>query len=323
MRKRFWYCVAIVVGTYVLFCVISGIVGAEIAVHVNRHPVTASDEASAPQWAKDDGASMLEIAINADDGIPLMAWEVVPEDANGDVVILLHGRGGNRLEMKNYADFLLAHGYSVLMPDARGHGNSGGRLTSAGLLERNDIHLWVQWLVTDRHPNCVYGYGESMGAAQLLQSLQLESRFCAVAVECPFATFREIAYDRMGQPFHLGPWVGRSILRPAVETAFWYARVRYGFDMDRVSPEAAVENSRTPILLIHGQSDTNIPVRHSRRLAQLNPAIALWELPNTGHSNAIDTSPHELEQNLIRWFSSHPSSRSAEQKNRPQPVPSI
>jgi pimeloyl-ACP methyl ester carboxylesterase len=127
----------------------------------------------------------------------------------------------------------------------------------------------------------------------------------------------------MGQPFHLGPWVGRTILRPAVETAFWYARVRYGFDMDRVSPEAAVENSRTPILLIHGQSDTNIPVRHSRRLARLNPAIALWELPNTGHSNAIDTSPHELEQNLIRWFSSHPSSRSAKQKNPPQHVPSI
>ena len=49
-----------------------------------------------------------------------------------------------------------------------------------------------------------------MGAAQLLQSLDTHPHFCAVAAESPFANFREIAYDRMGQPFHLGPWVGRS-----------------------------------------------------------------------------------------------------------------
>lgn len=120
--------------------------------------------------------------------------------------------------------------------------------------------------------------------------------------ECPFSTFREIAYDRMGQPFHLGPWVGRTILRPAVESAFWYARVRYGLDMNRTSPEMAVKNSKTLILLIHGQSDTNIPIRHSRRLASANPTIALWEVPNTGHSNAIDTSPEELELHLVNWF---------------------
>lgn len=307
MRKRYWLYTALALGTYLLLCVVAGFVGAELALHTVRHPLTVQDEAGARAWAKDDGASVSEVEIKATDGIPLEAWEVVPEDRNGPTVILLHGRGGNRLEMKNYADFLLAHGYSVLMPDARGHGNSGGELTSSGLLERIDIHLWVQWLITNRHPTCVYGFGESMGAAQLLQSLQTESRFCAIAVECPFSTFREIAYDRMGQPFHLGPWVGRTILRPAVASAFWYARVRYGLDMNQVSPETAVRNSETPILLIHGQSDTNIPVRHSRRLAQVNPAIALWELPNTGHSNAIDTSPVELEQNLIKWFSSHPS----------------
>ena len=307
MRKRYWRYIALTLGIYLVFCVVAGIIAAEMALHPVRRPLTATDEATVPAWAGDDGASVSEVEIKATDGIPLQAWVVVPDDANGQMVILLHGRGGNRLEMKNYADFLLAHRYSVLMPDARGHGNSGGKFTTSGLLERNDIHLWVQWLMANRPPSCVYGYGESMGAAQLLQSLQAESRFCAVAVECPFSTFREIAYDRMGQPFHLGPWVGRSILRPAVETAFWYARVRYGVDMDQVSPERAVQNSRTPILLIHGQSDTNIPVRHSRRLAQVNSAIALWELPNTGHSNAIDTSPRELEQNLIKWFSSHPS----------------
>jgi alpha-beta hydrolase superfamily lysophospholipase len=288
--------------------------------------LTQAEEASAPAWAKDDGASVSEVAIKASDGIPLKAWEVVPEDANGDMVILLHGRGGNRLEMKNYADFLLAHGYSVLMPDARGHGNSGGGLTSSGLLERNDIHLWVQWLITNRRPSCLYGFGESMGAAQLLQSLQVEPRFCAVAAECPFSTFREIAYDRMGQPFHLGPWVGRTLLRPAVEVAFLYVRLRYRLDMNQVSPEDSTSHTSTPVLLIHGQSDTNIPVRHSRRMATRNRGIALWEVPNTGHSNAVDTSPHELETNLVNWFSNHqrnPSSDPAQATVSPQTAPVI
>ena len=73
--------------------------------------------------------------------------------------------------MTNYADILLRHGYSVLMPDARGHGSSGGEFVTYGLLERDDIHQWVRWLVVNRHPSCVFGFGESMGAAELLQSL--------------------------------------------------------------------------------------------------------------------------------------------------------
>lgn len=300
--KRFLRIFLAILGLYLTGCIVIGVIVAEIALHPHRRALSAADEANAPAWARDDGAAITNVEIRATDGTPLRAWKVEPEDSNGSVVLLLHGRGGNRLEMTNYADMLLTRGYGVLMPDARGHGSSGGRIVTTGLLERNDIHQWVQWLIANRHPTCVFGFGESMGAAELLQSLEVEPGFCAVAAECPFSTFREIAYDRMGQPFHLGPWVGRTILRPAVESAFWYVRLRYGLDMNQVSPEAAVKNSKIPILLIHGQSDTNIPIRHSRRLAGDNPAIVLWELPNTGHSNAIDTSPDELELHLVNWF---------------------
>ena len=79
-----------------------------------------------------------------------------------------------------------------------------------------------------------------MGAGQLLQSLAAGAQFCAVVAESSFSDFREIAYDRMGQPFHLGPWVGRTILRPVVEAAFLRARWKYGLDMQQVSPEKAL-----------------------------------------------------------------------------------
>jgi len=322
MKKFLRICLAIL-GLYLIFCVAIGVIVAEIALHPHRRPLSEAEDAEAPAWAKEDGALLSNAQIRAADGVVLRAWEVDPEDSNGSAVLLLHGRGGNRLEMTNYADMLLAHGYGVLIPDARGHGSSGGQFASYGLLERNDIHQWVQWLIANRRPNCVYGFGESMGAAELLQSLEVEPGFCAIAAECPFSTFRESAYDRMGQPFHLGPWVGRTLLRPAVESAFLYAQMRYHVEMNNASPEGAVSGSRTPILLIHGQSDTNIPVRHSRRLARVNSAIALWELPNTGHSSAIDTSPLELEQNLVKWFSSHPSGGSTNTESPAYSVPRI
>ena len=293
----------------VVYLLLSGILGALIAAfapHPTRHHLSADEVAKAPAWAKDDDASLSDVGIVTADGVSLKAWKLHPEESNGDAVVLLHGLRGNRLEMINYADIFLAHGYIVLMPDARAHGESGGSVATFGLLERDDIHRWVQWLEINRHPRCVYGFGESMGAAQLLQGLEDEPDFCAVAAECPFSNFRESAYDRMGQLFHLGPWVGRSLLRPVIESAYVYSRVGYGLNMDHVSPEDVVAATRVPVLLIHGESDSNIPIRHSRRIAARNPGVVLWALPGTGHSNAIDTSPAELEKRVIAWFGSHP-----------------
>jgi uncharacterized protein len=82
--------------------------------------------------------------------------------------------------------------------------------------------------------------------------LRSETRFCAVAAESPFATFREIGYDRLGQSFHAGPWLGRTLLRPIIEIAFLYARWKYRLNFEQVSPEDAVAGTKVPVFLIHG-----------------------------------------------------------------------
>jgi uncharacterized protein len=228
-------------------------------------------------------------------------------NSNGKAVILLHGLSDNRLGMIGYAELLLGHGFSVLMSDARAHGASGGQLATYGLLESADIHRWFDWLQQNQHPGCIFGFAESMGAAQLLQSLQTELHFCAVAAESPFSSFREIAYDRVGQFFHTGPWLGRTILRPVVEVAFVYARWKYKMNFEQVSPESIVAKTMVPVMLIHGRNDSNIPIRHSRRIAADNPTVILWEVPATDHCGAISTSRQEFEQRLIRWFDSHSS----------------
>ncbi len=170
------------------------------------------------------------------------------------------------------------------------------------MLERNDIHQWVEFLSARTSSHCVYGMGESMGAAQLLQSLATAANFCAVIAESSFSDFREIAYDRMGQPFHLGPWVGRTVLRPLVEIAFLRARWKYGLRMEQASPEEAVATTHIPVLLIHGEIDGNIPVRHSRSIHARNLRTVLWEVPDADHCGAIAVAPREFEQRVMGWF---------------------
>ena len=280
--------------------IMAGVFVAEGALHPGRRSLSADEESRARKMAERQDSDLVDVAIAARDGATLRAWSVRPRHGNEKAVILLHGVSDNRAGMIGYAELFLGHGFNVLLPDARAHGASGGGLATYGLMESEDIRRWFDWVERQQHTECIFGFGESMGAAELLQSQ--EPGFCAIAAESPFSSFREVAYDRVGQFFHSGPWLGRTILRPIVEAALGYARWKYELDFEQVSPETTVAATRVPIFLIHGQKDGNIPVRHSRRIKALNPAVMLWEVPNTDHCGAISTAREELERRLVGWF---------------------
>jgi pimeloyl-ACP methyl ester carboxylesterase len=291
---------------YLAFCLVAGIFVADGTLHPARRPITSDEETATREIAHHLASNLEDVSITTPDAITLRAWTIHPHRSNGDAVILLHGLGDNRIGMTGYAQLLLAHGFTVLLPDARAHGTSGGQIATYGLLERNDIHQWFDFLAARDHPRCIFGFGESMGAAGLLQSLAADPSFCAVAAESSFSSFREIAYDRMGQPFHLGPWLGRSLLRPVIEFAFLYVRWKYHLDLQQASPENSVAATPVPVFLIHGQIDSNIPVRHSRRIQARNRNAVLWEVPNADHCGAISAAPTEFELRLQAWFSATP-----------------
>jgi hypothetical protein len=295
-----------IVIAYLAFCILAAITVCNAALHPSRRLVTDVDENSAHEEAARLHAQFTDAAITSVDGYPLRAWLIHPESANGSVVLLLHGVADNRLGLSGQTAFLLRHGYAVLLPDSRAHGASGGPIATYGLLERDDIHRWIIWLRANQEPRCVFGLGESMGAAQLLQSLTAENGFCAVVAESPFATFREIAYDRMGQYFGIGPWFGQTILRPVVELSFLYARWKYNLNMEQVLPEDSAAASSVPILLIHGTLDNNIPLRHCQRiLARTTSHAALWEVAGADHTASLGVAPEEFERRVVSWFESH------------------
>jgi pimeloyl-ACP methyl ester carboxylesterase len=293
---------------YLLGTFLGGVGLGWIALHPPGHPVTSSEELNAQSFAKSVSAEFHDVELTTPDGTVLRAWFMWPREANGNAVILLHGVGDNRLGMYGYGKWLLENHYAVLLPDARAHGLSGGELATYGLKESDDIHRWVDWLANRYHPHCVFGFGESMGAAQLLQSLPKEPRFCAVIAESSFAAFREVAYARFGRQFNTGPWLGETFFRPTVDVGFLFVRLWHGVNMEAASPAEAVVGTKIPVLLIHGTNDRNIPPFHSDEILARNPSdIVLWKVPGALHTGAHTAAPEEFETRVLGWFAAHSS----------------
>ena len=191
-------------------------------------------------------------------------------------------------------------------PTIAGHGESGGEVVTYGLREADDVHRWVDWMMASEHPRNVYGMGESLGGAVLLQSLARERRFSAVVAECPFANFERVAEDRVAQRIPGPLLLRRALAAPMVSSGFLYARMRYGLDFRDASPEMAVGHTETPVLLIHGLADTNIYPAHSETLAARNPRmVTLWLVPGARHTAAYDAAPLEFRSRVLRWFAEH------------------
>lgn len=303
-RKRLLSVSLLLFGLYLVPCAWVGHFLVDITVHQSHSGAMAM---APPAWLRKAlDANPQEVAIEAKDGATLRASYLLRSAVAKNAVILLHGMGDTRKGMSGQAELFLRYGYDVLIPDSRGHGASGGELATFGILEADDVHRWVSWLKA-RLPKggCVFGSGVSMGAAIVLEAAAHEPRFCGVIAEAPFASFREISYDRLGQPFHFGPWFGKTLGRPIVEFGMLYARSKYKVDLEQASPMAALRNVSVPVLLIAGLADDNIPVRHSRMIKEQNSAVTLWEVPGVGHGSAISDAREEYERHVMEFVNAN------------------
>jgi pimeloyl-ACP methyl ester carboxylesterase len=290
---------------YLIMAAIGGILVAEGSLHLRRLPLRHQQQFAA--FVKDKyQAELQDVNITTVDSIVLKGWYVHPKNFNGNSVLVLHGITDNREGVAGYGKMFLDRGYAVLLPDARDHGESGGDTATYGIKEAGDIHEWVSWMYQHDPPTCVYGFGESYGAALMLQSLATESRYCAVAVESSFSTAREMSYERVSGPLHVGPWFGHTLGWPVLESALIYSRLRYHVDLLQPSPLAAVQQSRVPILLIHGERDRSISPRHGFILANAAPdRVQLWIVPNAGHTMAWAADHQGFEKRVLGWFEQH------------------
>ena len=272
---------------------------AERNIRVRSRRRTKADEA----LGRETGARVEPVEVAAHDGVKLSGWLLHPERWRGEAAMVLHGFVDSRAAMLDHARFLLRHGYAVLAPDSRGHGESGGGAVSFGLREADDVRAWGDWLCQRLGIAGFVGLGQSMGAAVLINALPCEERLEMVVAESSFTSFREAAYDRLAGRARIPRWLAHLAFRPVGELAFLYVRWRYGFNLHATRPVDAVRNAGDAVLLIHGSEDEAILARHSRRLQAVSGA-EYWEVSGAGHTEPLRVAAAEYERRVISWLTS-------------------
>lgn len=266
----------------------------EGALHPPRRPVPAPPSISS--------AAITPVSIAARDGAVLRAWLFSPRVPNGAAVVAMHGIGDNRASMVAIADVLAREGYVVLAPDARAHGESGGAMATYGVHEADDVRRWAA-LLRSRVTGCVFGFGESLGAALLLQANEV---FCGIVAESAFPNFADVAADRIRQRLPVDARIARPIARAAARAGMSYARLRYGVDLTAAAPDRLLGATHVPIMLIHGTGDALAPVEYGERLRSRSPAsIALWIVPDAAHTQAWAAAGGEFPRRVVRFLNDH------------------
>jgi fermentation-respiration switch protein FrsA (DUF1100 family) len=293
MLKKRWARVLVILAAFLVmvFLGISVYLGYSMT-RVVRVPVTGSPA--------DLGLKYEDVSFtSAEDNLELRGWLLAGGD-NGKIIIMLHGSDGNRNDTSiatlDIAAELVKHGYSVLMFDLRGHGESEGNRLSAGYLEQRDL-LGAIDFVEGRGFHGIGAIGFSMGAATaILTSAENTAISCIVSDSC-FADITEI----MKREFAERTKVPGFFLQPML----FMVKLFYGVDFNAVKPVEAVSRiASRPVLFIHGADDTFVPPEHASRLLQAaqNPVDELWIAPNAEHVKSYSSNPGEYMARVIAFY---------------------
>lgn len=91
-----------------------------------------------------------EVSLTMDDGVRIDAALLLPDGdapaAGWPAIMMFHGLGGSHNSLLTLAQAYVDKGYAVFVPDARGHGTSGGFVSLDGPREVTDIRTELQWL---------------------------------------------------------------------------------------------------------------------------------------------------------------------------------
>lgn len=196
-------------------------------------------------------------------------------------MVLLHGFSAHSRKPR-YAWLAdeLATSFTVLAPDLRGHGRSGGA-SGLGSDEHLDVAAAVQHL-RERNHDWIAVVGVSMGATSAAHAaVRGVSRDATVLVSGPGFIEMEPRTRPMQQLRAL--WrsaAGRGALRAATGVRVVHPR-RWQPPPD---PAEAVTHLDGPLLVVHGEDDHYFPPDHAEAVVAAAAEAVLWREPDFGHA---------------------------------------
>ena len=238
------------------------------------------------------------VAFTASDGVPL-AGSYVALPAPRGIFVLVHGFKTDRREMADRAAMLVREGFSVLLYDSRGCGESGG-VFGVGATEDRDIVGAVSFLRSEAKPGAehVFVLGISLGAGDALLATAEDERIQGVIADSAWADER-VQLARMSS-VPIGP-LAIPVLPYEPALVAWLIDGR----LEDARPRDAVPRIGPRwIEFIHSADDDNAttPLAEVRSmLASAGPNADLWVVARGGHAGAFAAEP-DTYRSEIRAF---------------------
>jgi uncharacterized protein len=174
------------------------------------------------------------------DGTKLHGWYVPHADPRA-IVLIAHGNGGNLSHRSELLELLNELGVSAMIFDYRGYGRSSGSPTEAGILaDARAARRWLAERAGVRETDVVL-FGESLGGGVMVD-LAAADGARALVLESTFTSLPDVA------AYHY-PWLPVRLLMRT-----------------RLNSAAKIAAYHGPLLQIHGDADTIIPLAIGRRL---------------------------------------------------------
>lgn len=202
-----------------------------------------------------------EVMLTSSDGEKLIAW-YVPAQGDKPVVIYFQGNAEGLSARVNRFTWLTADGTGLLALAYRGFGGSTGTPTEAGLiLDARAAYDFVRALAPAKR---IVLFGESLGTGVAV-ALASEHEIGALILDAPYSSTVEVGAAH-----------------------YWFAPVRW-LMKDTFRSDARIGRVSAPLLVLHGERDTIVPIRFAERLFALaREPKRMVRFPQGGHVNLDD-----------------------------------
>lgn len=237
------------------------------------------------KWLADTEQEVVE--ITSQDGFTLQGDLFAGEEGGHRWLLAVHGYTGQRSDMYNIASYYGLRGYHVLAPDMRSHGHSEGRYIGMGWLDRKDLLLWIDYIISRDAEAQIILHGVSMGGAAVMMTSgeELPPQVKGIVEDCGYTSVWDIFSDELSYLFHLPDF-------PVLYAASLFSKLRAGYSFGEASALRQVAKSKVPILFIHGSEDNFVHTEMVYKLYDAcNAPKDLLVVEGAGHGQSYAKDP--------------------------------
>jgi dipeptidyl aminopeptidase/acylaminoacyl peptidase len=270
-----------------------------------------------PRFETDDdpkkyGLDYESVSFSTSDGLTLRGWFIPAATVLGEglqqgemawntcaTILVGHGYPFDKANILRHALFLHPR-FHLLVFDFRYFGESEGSYTTAGLLETRDVQAAVDYVKSrsDVNPERIGALGFSMSASAFILTRHPDVK--AIVADSPYAALEGL----IARQFFFLPGFTKW---PLVAMTKLYARILLGVRVSDAAPADVVRDLNTPLLLIHGDADSQVPIEHSQTIyAQADhDKTTLWIVPGADHGFAHGLEGPRYEVRVRQFFELH------------------